>query len=127
MLNRPARAAAAAFLFGLAAAPMALAEPELILVEQPGCAYCMAWDDEIGPVYCNTAEGKFAPLRRAQLKDGAPEGVDYDRPVRFTPTFILVEDGAEVARIEGYPGEHFFFPLLDEMLRENTGYSGEPS
>ncbi|SIT15923.1 hypothetical protein SAMN05421759_12324 [Roseivivax lentus] len=99
------------------------AEVRLIMVEQPGCAYCMAWDDEIGPVYPKTAEGDFAPLQRAQLRDGPPEGVTYDRRVNFTPTFILVDDGTEVARLEGYPGEHFFWPVLSEMLAENTAFA----
>ena len=105
----------------------AAAEPQLIMVEQPGCAYCAAWDDEIAPVYDNTEEGAYAPLQRAQLREGAPEGIEYDRPVRFTPTFVLVDEGRELARIEGYPGEHFFFPLLDELLTEHTDFTGEPS
>ncbi|MHA6324966.1 thioredoxin family protein [Roseivivax sp. CAU 1753] len=104
------------------AAP-ALADVRLIMVEQPGCAYCAAWDDEIAPMYPKTEEGSFAPLQRAQLRDGAPDGVVYDRRVNFTPTFILVEEGAEVARLEGYPGEHFFWPVLSEMLTRHTDFS----
>lgn len=95
---------------------------ELIMVEQPGCHYCEAWHDEVAPEYPKTAEGRFAPLVRVQLKDGAPEGVSFDRPAVFTPTFILVEDGEELARIEGYPGEDFFWGLLDAMLKKHTDF-----
>ncbi len=102
----------------------AWAEVRLIMVEQPGCAYCAAWDDEIAPIYPNTAEGSFAPLERAQLREGAPDGVSYDRRVNFTPTFIVVKEGEEVARLEGYPGEHFFWPVLERMLSENTAFPG---
>ena len=38
------------------------------------------------------------------------------RRVSFTPTFILVQDGVEVGRIEGYPGEDFFWGLLGKMF-----------
>ncbi|CAG0908775.1 unnamed protein product [Cyprideis torosa] len=65
------------------------ADYQLVLVEQPGCAYCAAWDDQIAPAYPNTAEGAFAPLIRADLHIGPPDGVSYARRVNFTPTFIL--------------------------------------
>lgn len=96
---------------------------ELVMVEQPGCHYCEQWDREIGPIYPKAAVGQFAPLRRAQLRKGAPEGITYARPARFTPTFILVDDtGTEVFRIEGYPGESFFWEILETRLAEIAGF-----
>lgn len=44
----------------------------------------------------------------------------------YTPTFILLEDGQEVGRIEGYPGEGFFWGLLGKML-EKLDINGEKS
>ena len=107
----------AATTFGAAASDM-----RLVLVEQPGCAYCMAWDDQIAAAYPNTAEGAFAPLLRADLHVGPPDGVTYDRRVNFTPTFILVQNGEEVARMEGYVGEDFFWPLYSKLLQEHTNF-----
>lgn len=98
---------------------------ELVMVEQPGCSYCEAWHDQVAPEYPKTAEGRFAPLVRVQLREGAPEGVTFDRPAVFTPTFILVEDGEELARIEGYPGEDFFWGLLGRMLEDHTDFNEE--
>ncbi|QFS83834.1 hypothetical protein FIU97_13885 [Roseivivax sp. THAF40] len=113
----------AALFYAFVLLPLPLwAEVRLIMVEQPGCAYCAAWDDEIAPTYPNTAEGSFAPLLRAQLRDGAPDGVTYERRVNFTPTFILIDEGEEVARLEGYPGEHFFWPVLSQMLADHTEF-----
>lgn len=118
------RKLALAIFVALAALPVRATE--LIMVEQPGCAYCAAWDKAIGPIYPKSDVGKFAPLRRVQLRDGAPEGVSYDRPARFTPTFILINDeGKEFARIEGYPGEDFFWGLLEKILSENTNFGTE--
>lgn len=105
------------------ALPVVASDMRLIMVEQPGCAYCAAWDDEIAPAYPNTAEGRFAPLVRADLHMGPPEGVTYARPVLFTPTFILVDDaGEEVARMEGYVGQDFFWPLYSKLLQDKTDY-----
>ena len=36
-------------------------------------------------------------------------------PIRYTPTFVLARDGREVGRIEGYPGDSFFWALLDKL------------
>lgn len=107
---------------GIGAASAVAADVSLVMVEQPGCIYCERWDDEIGPAYPNTDEGRFAPLLRADLREGAPEGISYARRINFTPTFILVDNGQEVARIEGYPGEDFFWPVLTGLLEEHTDF-----
>ena len=99
------------------------AETQLVMVDQVGCVYCERWDAEIGPAYSKIAEGQFAPLLRANIREGAPKGVTYERRVVFTPTFILTEDGQELARLEGYPGEDFFWPLLGKMLKDHTGFA----
>jgi len=96
---------------------------ELVMVEQPGCTYCAQWNEEVAPGYAKTGEGQFAPLRRVQLRD-MPEDIDLTRRVVFTPTFLVVEDGRELARLEGYPGAHFFWPLLSDMLGDTTTFEG---
>ena len=95
----------------------ASAEPVLLMAEEPGCYWCAKWNEEIGPIYPKTAEGRAAPLQRFVLHAEDP-GVEFSRRVSFTPTFILVEDGKELSRIEGYPGEDFFWGLLGSMLAD---------
>jgi len=94
---------------------------ELVMVEQPGCVYCQRWNEEIAPAYPKTAEGAFAPLRRVDISD-VSDAVDTARAVVFTPTFLVVEEGAELGRLEGYPGPEFFWPLLDRLLTDKTDY-----
>ena len=100
------------------------ADLRLVMVEQPGCVYCRAWDADISAIYPKTAEGKRAPLTRIQLRAPLPDDMRFDRPAGFTPTFVLLEDGAEVGRIEGYPGEDFFWGLLGQMLDARNPGSG---
>lgn len=107
---------AAAPLLSVGASPAA--ELRLMMVEQPGCIYCARWDAQIAPIYPKTPEGRIAPLERVQLHGPYPPEVRLQRPATFTPTFILVADGEEVGRIEGYPGEDFFWGLLDQLLQE---------
>lgn len=44
----------------------------------------------------------------------------------FTPTFVLIREGTEVARIEGYAGDEFFWVLLDAMLHQ-AGWPDDPT
>jgi hypothetical protein len=37
-------------------------------------------------------------------------------PIIYTPTFVLADNGREVGRIEGYPGDAFFWGLLESLL-----------
>lgn len=97
---------------------------ELVMVEEEGCVWCLRWDHEISAIYPKTDEGKFAPLHRVDIDD-VPADIIVLRPVVFTPTFLVVENGHELARIEGYPGEDWFWPILAKLLTENTDFAGE--
>ena len=95
----------------------ASAEPRLLMAEEEGCFWCAKWHEEIGPIYPKTVEGRTAPLQRYDLHDETPD-VEFVRSVQFTPTFILVNDDVEVGRVEGYPGEDFFWGLLGMMFEK---------
>lgn len=132
--RRPAPArllAGAALAAGLLAASLAPAAAEappgrdarasaLLLFHQPACPWCARWEQEIGVAYPHTAAGRRAPLRRVDMSRPLPDDLaglgDALEPVRFSPTFVLLHGAQEIGRIVGYPGEHFFWPLLEELL-----------
>jgi hypothetical protein len=93
---------------------------ELVMVEEAGCPWCARWNDEIGPIYPKTPEGRIAPLRRIDIREIAPQTLAVTQRVVFTPTFVLTRDGAEVGRIEGYPGEELFWWFLASILEDNN-------
>lgn len=105
----------AASIAGLILAPSASAAGgvHLLMVEQDGCRYCIEWDREIAPKYPQSAEGRFAPLKRAKRGDATLKGFN---PVIYTPTFLVVRNGEEVGRVTGYAGQMFFYEELDEQL-----------
>jgi hypothetical protein len=110
---------AALFLAGLPARAM-----ELVMVEQHGCHWCAQWDATISAIYPRTPEGRFAPLRRIDLRAPVPDDLTLKSRAVFTPTFILVDDGTELGRIEGYPGEEMFWWALTSLLGEHTDFNG---
>lgn len=110
--------AAALLLFAFSfAAPAAAAE--LVMFRRAGCPYCAAFDRAIGPIYPKTDIGKRLPMRQVDLDRGPDGKVTLVSPVRFTPTFVLVESGRELGRLEGYPGEDFFWGLLERLLLQH--------
>jgi hypothetical protein len=98
------------------------AELRLLMFEQDGCYWCARWNEEIAPAYPKTTEGRAAPLQRINIFDDYPENINIKSRPAFTPTFVLIKDGNEVGRIEGYPGDNFFWPLLDRLLEPFPEY-----
>ena len=101
---------------GAVAGPIA-AETRLVMVEQDGCHYCARWRAEIAPIYPRTEYAEAAPLSVMDIDD-LPGGLALEGRVVFTPTFLLVVDGAEIARAEGYAGEELFWMHMELLGRQ---------
>lgn len=107
----------AAFVFAiLALAAVPAKAAELVMMEQAGCAWCIRWHKEIGPVYAKTPEGQAAPLRVVDIHKPLPVDLAFLTVERFTPTFVLVDGGKEIGRMRGYAGDEFFWFLLAELV-----------
>lgn len=88
---------------------------ELLMVTTPGCPFCAKWERDLGAIYPRTEEARRAPLRRVDIK-GFDQGITLREKLEYTPTFLIVEDHREVARVTGYQSQDSFWFLLDEAL-----------
>ena len=86
------------------------------MFESATCEWCARWHEEIGPAYGKTGFGRIAPLRRVDIDSSIPQAYRRVRGIAHTPTFVLWHRGREVGRLVGYPGEDFFWPLLERLL-----------
>ncbi|MGV6812706.1 MAG: hypothetical protein ACWA47_10695 [Brevirhabdus sp.] len=109
------RALVGAFFVG-ASAIQAVADVQLIMIEETGCFWCARWEREIGPIYPKTVEGRIAPLHKVEIHTSEVKQFDLKSPPTYTPTFILVNDGREVGRLEGYPGDEFFWTMIQNLI-----------
>ena len=100
---------------------------ELVMFEQAGCVWCEAFDREIASVYDKTEEGARAPLRRLDIAAALPPDLAFIAVERLTPLFVLVDNGREIGRIRGYPGEDHFWGLLGVLIKslDSSGTGGE--
>ena len=100
---------------------------ELVMFEQAGCVWCEAFDREVAAVYDKTDEGVRAPLRRVNIAAALPPDLDFIAVERLTPLFVLVENGREIGRIRGYPGEDHFWGLLGVLIKslDSSGTGGK--
>lgn len=107
---------AQACLLSFALVAPAKAETILVMFESQGCPYCELWKEEIGPIYPKTADGQRAPLMMLDINDDLPDGFNIASSINYTPTFVLLDNGQEVTRLAGYPGDNFFWGLLERMI-----------
>jgi hypothetical protein len=105
-----------ALVLGLSATPATAADAELILFELEGCPVCAVWNLEVGPIYPKTPEGKRAPLRRVEIEGPRPADLRHIEGVKYSPTFVLLHQGDEVARVTGYKGEDFFWGFITKYV-----------
>lgn len=94
------------------------AQVRLMMVEELGCQWCAKWQAEIGPIYPKTSEGRIAPLFKVMINDPLQDGIVLKSPPIYTPTFILLNDGQEVGRIEGYQSDDFFWWFMETMIKK---------
>lgn len=93
---------------------------ELVMFERAGCGWCARFDAEIAPIYAKTDEGRAVPLRRVDRDRPLPADLAAIDPGAFTPTFVVLDQGRQIGRIRGYPGDAFFFGLLGRILTRAT-------
>ena len=89
---------------------------ELLLFEDEYCSWCQLWDKEIGGIYNLTPESCQAELRRIDINESVPDNIHLSESIIYTPTFVLVHEKIERGRIVGYPGEDFFWGMLNELI-----------
>lgn len=94
-------------------APTGLA---LVMVDRAGCSFCAAWRREILPGYAAHALGRALPLAVVPIDGPWPDGLVLDRAPQITPSFLILRDRVEIARLEGYPGAMYFWPALKGLI-----------
>jgi hypothetical protein len=89
--------------------------------------WCQRWDKAIAPIYSRTEEAKLLPLRRIDVDRQKAEGIVLAAPVRYTPTFVVVDNGREIGLITGYANDESFWGLLATLAAKIGTPHSEPN
>jgi len=80
---------------------------ELVMFDGKWCGRCKQFLAEVALVYHTTPPGKIMPLRVVDIQQTRP-WFQVNAVIEGTPTFILVDKGAELGRITGYVSREAF-------------------
>jgi len=99
---------------------------ELIMFSTKTCGYCRAFLKEVAPTYAQSEYAKLLPLRIISMDEAhAPKWFDraYDEqridPIVGTPTFVVFNNGHEVARLMGYLSKEDFYKDIGGFYTKN--------
>ncbi len=102
------------------AAPAVASGLEIVVLEAPGCVYCDVFRAQDKAAYEASPRARTAPLRFLDLNDEAADKLQLTGgPVNVVPTFVVMKDRKEVARIVGYVGLESFIRVLNSILPGN--------
>lgn len=90
---------------------------QLLVAYDNSCGEFSRWQSEVAPFYASRPEGHAAPLIPVSIDGRWPDGLVIGPRPRLSPTFILLRDGHEIDRTEGYSNPPDFYARLDQMLQ----------
>ena len=94
---------------------------EVVVFEIGGCKYCTAFRDNLGARYLASTTNRAAPMRFVDVGRLDPQSFQLSADINTVPTIVVLQDGREVDRVEGYP----LADLLFGMVKARIGSGGE--
>ena len=92
----------------------AAADSRLIMVTSDYCPSCQAWELDVGKVYDKSPYATTLPLTRVEIGSKMPGSVTFQKPVVGTPSFLIIHNGQEIGRQNGYFDAEMFWWWLSE-------------
>ena len=101
---------------GRDAIEQATARTEIVVFEAPGCHHCTAFREHLGARYAASTTADKAPLRYVDATQPEAANFPLNGEIRLLPTIVVMQDGHEVDRLEGYPLPEMFFSMIRSRL-----------
>ena len=105
-------------LSAMAWSAVAWAEMRLYLFEIADCAACEQFHSEALRDYWTSETSTTLPLTIVDLNALGTAGQPLRSPIRTVPTFVVMRDGIEIARLTGYPGKAAFEAGIAAVLAD---------
>lgn len=89
---------------------------EVVVFEIGGCRYCTAFRDNLGARYLASTTNAVAPLRYVDVGKLDASAFQLRSEITTVPTIVLLQDGKEVDRVEGYPVSEALFGMVKSRV-----------
>ena len=89
---------------------------EVVVFEIGGCKYCTAFRDNLGARYLASTTNAVAPMRYVDVGRLEPGAFQLQSEITTVPTIVLLQDGREIDRVEGYPLSEMLFGMVKSRL-----------
>ena len=89
---------------------------EVIVFEIGGCKYCAAFRDNLGARYLASTTNRAAPMRFVDVGKLDPQAFQLRADINTVPTIVVLQDGREVDRVEGYPLAELLFGMVKSRV-----------
>ena len=101
---------------GPATGQISASSAELLVFETKQCLYCFIFRRDVVPDYMQSMRAKTVPMRFIDIHETDVNRLRLSRPLTMLPTVVLMKNGREVDRINGYMGPEPFFHMVSRML-----------
>jgi thioredoxin-related protein len=91
---------------------------EIVVFERVGCTYCQIFRRDILPQYNSSPTAANAPIRFVDIDQVDLNALPLQSRLTVLPTAVLMHNGRELERIEGYTGPEIFFQIINRLLAE---------
>lgn len=102
---------------------------ELLMFSSNTCGFCLAFLKDVAPDYIKSPNQGILPLKiididRKKTPQWFTEALDNDKidGIRGTPTFVIFDNGSEIARLVGYQGKDKFNKDINNFIATNTEF-----
>lgn len=89
---------------------------EIVVIEASSCTYCQVFRRDVAPSYQASPRAQSVPLRYVDVGAPSVDKLALSSPLTVVPTVLILVDGREKGRIDGYAGPKIFFDLVREVL-----------
>lgn len=103
----------------LGASSAAEAEMRLYMFEIADCAACDRFHSEALQDYWSSETSRALPLTIVDLNALGTAAQPLRYPIAVVPTFVVMHNGREIARLSGYPGQQAFEAGIAAVLAKD--------
>ena len=89
---------------------------EVVVFEIGGCKYCTVFRDNLGARYQASTTNAVAPMRYVDVGRLDPTDFQLRSEITTVPTIVLLQDGKEIDRVEGYPLSEALFGMVKSRV-----------